>query len=344
MANKTVTVKPSGGDYATLAAAIAGELVANANLVTMEGILTISIEGSWSGSPDTTAATVSTSGFTTSAAYYLKIIADSANAFAGKWDTTKYILQSSSYNDTFAIETDYCRIEGLQIEQTEDAENNIRAIAVDNITETNNQIEIVRCCTKSAATTTNSDIGIYIIDTYAKVNIWNSVVWNVGATAGSRGILCMAGPAGGVVIENCTISGGYYGIQNGGNGVVKAINVLIVNTANLTFYDYDYADGTSYNAGDDTAAPGTNVQDSVSVTFVNAAAGDFHLVAGDTDVIDLGTASVTLGFTDDVDGVARAGAGAAWDIGADEYGNEEEPPEEGSSVPVMMASYRRRRG
>jgi hypothetical protein len=50
MADKTVTVRPTSGDYSSLQAAITGEVSANANLTVsgMDGIFTIQIEGDWS--------------------------------------------------------------------------------------------------------------------------------------------------------------------------------------------------------------------------------------------------------------------------------------------------------
>ena len=50
MANKTVTVRPSGGTYTSLSAASTGDETANADLTAsgLNGILTISIEGTWS--------------------------------------------------------------------------------------------------------------------------------------------------------------------------------------------------------------------------------------------------------------------------------------------------------
>ena len=103
MANRNVTVHPTAegtGDasYLTLAAAIAGELIVEDDLVTAEELLTIEIQGDWNASPDTTAVVVNA--FTDSAAYYVNIYTDSANRAGPTWDTTKYILQ---VENTYAI-------------------------------------------------------------------------------------------------------------------------------------------------------------------------------------------------------------------------------------------------
>jgi len=122
MADKTVTVRPSGGTYTSLAAAIAGEVAANANLVTMEGILNISIEGTWS-SDDTTAVTVT--GFTTNASYYVNIVTDSANRAGTSWSTSKYRLNATRALSILEISNRYTRISGLQITGTENGGNQV---------------------------------------------------------------------------------------------------------------------------------------------------------------------------------------------------------------------------
>jgi hypothetical protein len=313
MANKTVTVKPSGGTYTTLAAAIAGELVANADLVTMAGILTISVEGSWSGSPETGTTPVSTAGFTQSAAYYVNIVTDSANRYSGKWDTTKYILQITSADHSLLISGDYTRVTGLQVENPKTGDSSI-VINIDGQVATNNNIKISKCCAKGSLETVYAQTGIYIADTDALVDIWNSVVWNIHPTTTNGKAIFTNGAL--VKLENCTFSGGHRGVNNGGNNLCKAINCIAVNTADRAFYDYDYVVGTDYNASDDATAPGANKQINRTITFVDAPNGDFHLDPTDTGVMDLGTTGVTLGFTDDVDGQERTGI---WDIGADEY-------------------------
>jgi hypothetical protein len=94
MADKTVTVKPAAGNYTTLAGAIAGELVANADLTAMAGILTISISGDWSATTDSTVVVIN--GFTVNSSYYLIVSTDAANrAKASGVDTGRYRLRSA---------------------------------------------------------------------------------------------------------------------------------------------------------------------------------------------------------------------------------------------------------
>ena len=104
MANKTVTVRPSGGDYTSLSAAITGEESANADLTAagMNGILTISIEGTWSAD-DT--STVFARYFVADSTHYLKIIDNSGGT---------YRLNTSS-GRTLDIRCDYSKIIGVRL-------------------------------------------------------------------------------------------------------------------------------------------------------------------------------------------------------------------------------------
>jgi hypothetical protein len=314
MANKTVTVKPSGGTYTTLAGAIAGELTANADLTAMAGILTISIEGNWSGTPDT--ARVDTAGFTTSASYYLLITTDSANKYTGKWDTTKYILAFPGTGDWHAlsINTNYIWISGLQISIAgsfgSDHCINIGSVAAANLIKINN------CGLKVAVDDTSNHHCITSLDEDAIVQMWNCVAWHTGTAAGGGNAIYAAVGAS-WTFENCTIWGGNRGIQNKAS-VCKAINCIAGNTIAESFYDNAWVAGGGYCAGDDLfgTQPGANSHNSSTFSFTDAANGDFRLLSTDTGAIDLGTSGVTLGFTDDVEGHTRTGT---WDIGADEY-------------------------
>ena len=116
MADKTVTVMPSGGTYATLAAAIAGELSANANLVSMAGILHIKIDGTWSSADSTS---VNLTGFTVNSSYYVDIYTTVTSRHLGVWSSSYYQLAGTyDWNTKFIINNAYSRVTGLQIQNT----------------------------------------------------------------------------------------------------------------------------------------------------------------------------------------------------------------------------------
>jgi hypothetical protein len=319
MADKTVYVQPVGDDtgdhYHTLAAAIAGELIDNANLTTMDGNLYIIIRSigavTWSGAPDTTIVEVQ--GFTTSAGHEVYIQTDAANRFDGVWDTSKYILRSTTGQVALDIKDNYVTCNGLQIEQI-----NTGAwacgVAIGTGASGDNKVVISNSCIKVTGDTGQIHIGLYVDPSYSVINVWNTVVWITGAGgAGSHGMELFVVSA---VLENCTVYGGDRGYMNRSNGSAFAINCLGFNTGGVAFYDYSWASGTTNNASDDATAPGDNQHDNVTVSLVDPANGDFRVKSTDTDIIGHGTASVTLGFTDDANGVIR---GVAWDIGALEY-------------------------
>jgi hypothetical protein len=130
LADKTVTVRPSGGTYTTLQAAFDGEVIANPDLTAggMNGILTISIEGDWSGGADTTAVSHGT--FTTDSTHYIIIKTDAANRAGTAFSASKYRLEAASIGagGTLNLKTSYTRCIGLQVRDTTGANySSIRA-------------------------------------------------------------------------------------------------------------------------------------------------------------------------------------------------------------------------
>jgi len=80
-----------------------------------------------------------------------------------------------------------------------------------------------------------------------------------------------------------------------------------------------FVSGTGYNATDQPSIgyPPTPSSDRVGQTFsfVDAAAGDYHLAPDDTGARDYGTSDVGAVTSTDIDGQTRLDP---WDIGADE--------------------------
>jgi len=92
------------------------------------------------------------------------------------------------------------------------------------------------------------------------------------------------------------------------------------------------------NASGDTTASGTGARISQTFTFVNASGNDYHLDTGDSGARNFGTdlsGDATFAFDDDIDFELFD----TWDIGFDES----QVAAGGLSIPVAMASYRRRR-
>lgn len=305
MANKTVYVDgtTSSGHYATLQAAITGEVSANANLVTMAGVLNIEISMT---SADTTAVDIT--GFTVNSSYYVNIYTTSAARHSGKWDTGKYRIELSGEATGIKIQTPYTRIAGVQVKITTSASGQvdygIHNLGYNNSTVTNSIAWMIANHNAGYST------GFISLDTSVFINCVSIQTGSqASGSARCRGFDLAANSS----VYNCTASGfqhNYYSTS----GTIVCKNCI--SQASVTAgYSITTSTGSDYNLSDRADAVGTTVYNSKTLTFVSAAAGDFHLAAGDTDAIDKGT-DLSGTFTDDIDGVTRSGT---WDLGADEY-------------------------
>ena len=109
------TVRPSGGDYTSLDAAC-GDATGH-DVVADAEILTIRVEGDWSGGADTAAVFMGTG--TRNETYYVQVDADSANYAGTALDTNKYLLDVSGA-DAVRLNGSHVRVKGLQIRCSND--------------------------------------------------------------------------------------------------------------------------------------------------------------------------------------------------------------------------------
>jgi hypothetical protein len=295
MADKTVTVRPSGGDYTSLQAAITGEVTANANLVTgLDGILTIQIEGDWSGGPDTTLVNVT--GFTTDADHYVKIVTDKDNRAGTARDAGKYRLAASSNQGTLNLNQAYTRVTGLQVRDTTGNGQSAIEIYADDC--------IIDSCFVY-------DSGWHGIRVYQAENtvIVNSIVVN----SSRNGFLLYQSLS---ILYNCTSAG------NGGGGFTIVNNAVIKNCysgGNSTDYLVSAGGFTKTTCFSSDGTESTTEVDYDTTTFANVTAGseDFALVSG-SDLIGAGTdlsSDATYPFDWDITGATRS----SWDVGAAEF-------------------------
>lgn len=316
MANRTVSVTgtasgtngTNGATYVSLAAALSGEAAAAPNLVADTCILTIECYAS--AAPDTALADTGTS-YTTNASYYINIVVPTSDRHDGKWNTSKYRMEcsgGSTNGGALKIQEAYTRVTGLQIKHS--STGNYQEVT--GIYANNGPYEVSACLIWCAVANNSAIInGIY--SPYGAGTIWNTVAWRTGAGTFSTSDGFSAHQAT-LTISNCTAYGfnrNFYGSASG-PGVVKN---CISQASGASGYAYTTSTGSDYNLSDRADAVGSTVYNSKTLTFVDAANGDFHLAAGDTDAIDKGT-SLSGTFTVDIDGVTRSGT---WDLGADEY-------------------------
>jgi hypothetical protein len=268
-------------------------------------------------------------GWTTDATRYVEIICDDDDTYghnrhAGKWDTTKYILQVSNAC-CLQIEDEFIRLTGVQIETVTPGANGKSCVNYTGVTN-DNDIRFKKCIFKghAHATYTQNLVGA-LTGTRFGLTLINCVFWNLAAITGNNALYGFMSDTADSYIYNCTFSGGQYGVRSV-SGHTYAKNVIATGTSDADFYQggtgvlhCNYCASEDATA-DDRDADGVSGNNHINhtFTFVDAASGDFHLGSTDTGAIDLGTdlSAATPAVTDDIDGVARSGT---WDIGADEY-------------------------
>jgi len=314
VADRTVTVKPSGGDYTTLAAAIAAEVAANADLTSdngsgSAGILNVEIDGDWSGGADT--AAVSIAGFTVSADYYVHIYTTAAARHNGKWDTGAYRLVTAT--SCLVCSVDYTRIEGLQFDISSST-----ASSYSNCNLTTAIGSRISNCIAKWSGTTSSTGHCFDIDGGATAAtpclIWNCIAYD----APDYGFQLTGAENDSIYVYNCTAIGcvrGYY--TSYGDTIAK--NCVGFGNSDVAFYGT--YDGTStknaYDNGSDPGSAGVDISAEVGTDlFADYNADDFHLKSGSA-LIGAGADDPGSGlYSDDIDGDSRV---STWDIGADEY-------------------------
>lgn len=314
MADKIVTVKPAGqgGTYTSLAAAIAGEVAANPDLVTMDGILTISIDGDWSSVTDT--AIVSIDGFTVDASHYVKVVAAQSNRAGKTWDISKYKLSTSYAGAVLQLRSNYTRVIGLQIYNTRTNGGITAFLRGDGC--------LIDSCFCRGGFTSSIQMAHYVGGRQYAINciVAESVGIGIKADENNRERYiynCIVSNCGGVgialnnsstqVLKNC---------YSGGN----------VGT------DYTGANATLVNCRSEDGSLSTPTAPYTTATFTSVTDGaeDFSLPAGSSLIgqgVDLSADSV-YPFNYDITGATRT---VPWDIGAYKYVGSGPTPIEGTA-------------
>lgn len=295
------TVKPSGGDYTSLANWEAGRQ-ADLTSASPEFAECYSME-------DTTGFKID--GWTTTADNYIHIYgaaSDKTSSNTGKWSTARYRLVASGY--VINITEEFVRISNIQI-----SVGTIAAGIYVSCGGSNGGWYISGNVIK-----THSDgptHGINVVNVGTGMNIWNNIVYNFTGAA-SYGIYDNVSSSANYLnntVYNCTTG---YWIQYG-SPVVK--NNLAQDCG--TCFSTDGLGSASNNCSDDNTQPGTSGRNG-EVAFADEENADFHLDASDTVALDYGVSDPGSGlFSTDIDGQTRSGT---WDIGADEYVATESSP------------------
>lgn len=274
------------------------------------------------GAPEDTTSIASTPwDMTTTATNFLTVRTDANNRATSPMDTSRYVLHCTNpatgclYNNL----PDHIRIDGLQIKMTVSDGGGYVALKGSNANETASDIDVrltnnvVRCEITGAV---GSTIGIESRwpSGGASAPGVNYVVNNVvvgcrtgidNDWAGSR-------------LYNNTAYQNIFNFSDSGVGVWRNNLSQLPLSSNGIGFVGTYASGTSHNAADDGAPPGTSGK-TCTATFADAGISNLHLASGDTCAKDSGVTDPQGSglFNADLDQVTKSGT---WDIGADEYG------------------------
>ncbi len=306
--NRIVTVKSSGGDYASLAAAIAGE---KGDLVSLDRQLTIECYAM----TDTTAVTIADADWVTDATRYIFITVPSGERHDGLYNTAKYRLEVANGTSLTTTEA-YVRLDGLQIYTTGNYTTSVFGAPASGSAEIRVSNTIFRGTSSMASkgimasTSTNGSSSMF--------TFWNNLFYGASNDWGAR-----ITHTGNWYFYNNTFAGAYQAISRT-NGTVVLVNNLFTGNTKTGGGATVLAAGTDYNRTsnsllDYTVTGGGNAHDATSQTFafVDAANKDWHLQEADTGAKDQGLSDPSSGlFSTDIDGVTRLGT---WDVGADEY-------------------------
>lgn len=313
------TVDPGGtGDYPSLAAAIAGEVIARPNLVANDEQLTLKCQCT-NGAADTSYAIVT--GFTTDATRFIKIWTDPTESYRhnGTYQTgNKYRYQhDSGYRDQqMSIQVDYCRVIGIQFVNNQTG-NLSRMISPQDETrelyiEQNLFIDVAGANTVGTAIYDNCTDNINPFNMY----ISNNTVIDMVGDGMSVSAFKSGGLSGAVYCHNNTIiDSGDIGIGARGSGSGRAVYIKNNIISRSTGGDYDTIgnyEGTSNNVSGDATSPDGPAYQNRNITFVDEAGNDFHLDCADTGARDLGVNLYTdpdYPVTIDIDGDPRPTTG-----------------------------------
>jgi hypothetical protein len=312
VATRTVTIRPSGGDYTTLNAAIAAE----GHDLTVDngsggpGILVFERGGDWSGSPEARTAFIDIDGYTTSETYYIKITSDSANRPTSKWDTTKYILEVTDAN-AFAVRENYIWIDRIQVQIK--SQTAARAF-FQNIVRSTGWIRLSNCIFRGDGGA--QKLIFYTITTgnFEGVTMWNCLCYGWGSHSDSY--FGLTTPETMNIYNSKFIwpSTSTCGVRRE-DGTLTMVNCY--SGGNTAGRDYFGTIGLTTCASSDTTGNIDNI--AVNTTnFINVTGGseDYRLPAG-SGLIGVGTDDPGIGlYSDDMNGDART---SPWDVGDDEY-------------------------
>lgn len=282
-----------------------------------------------SATVDTTKTVVSALWITDST-HTLEIEVEQADRHAGKWDSAVGYMIDVANNEAIQLETNFVKLIGFQCgHNTLTSDKSIVRVGI--ITGTND-VRIENCVIQGGNNASFYSRGINIADVDVDIKIKNCALFKMGQDVSTNGIRIQCNTA---YIYNISVSGAYRCYDTRA-GTITLTNCIGEDSDDIVFDNNGGTVTRTYCASDDASADdegGAGNRINQTFTFVNAAAGDLHLTAGDGGAtgwgIDL-SADANYPFNDDIDGDTRAGT---WDMGCHQI----------SVAPAVMAIFRRRR-
>lgn len=277
----------------------------NLNLTTgtYDGICTIYVRGATADNVN-----VAFAGWTTNSGGYPRIIGDWDPKDGDlKYDTTKYHLTGAGNDTPLQISgTAYIEIMNIQVVSGE------YGYTIDSNTD-NNYFKIHHCYIGK----TNGTSSVVSLIQSENGKFYNNLVYRTGGTGNAIDCNYLNGNT---YIYSNTIYGSIRGIivANSSTSVYAKNNISQNNST--ACYSGTFNSASTNNLASDTTAPGSNPQNSKTVSFVSTVTPDFHLSSSDTVAVGMGAnlyADSAIAITTDIDGDARPNG--AQDIGADEY-------------------------
>ena len=284
------------------------------DLVCANVIAKAQIEENWT-LPDT--GPVIINGWNTDSSRYIKIVTAPSARHDGKWNYSKYRLQTTS-GDPIIISEENVRIEGLQIYRNRDAGG--AAIYLNgNSAGMGYDVRISQNIIRGRVNLTKANQGGIVIYNSGSgiARIWNNVVYNFSGSSYPVYNFRINDAQFNVYLYNNTSQNSRYCFYSNAGATVAKNNI-----AQDCFDGYygNFSPLSSNNLSNiANDAPGSSPINSTAVSFVNKGTKNFHLAAGDTGAMNRGIglfADADNPFFDDIDSQMRADP---WDIGADEY-------------------------
>lgn len=285
----TKTVK-AGGDYSSLASAIAGTA---ANLVSNDQQLNIACYAS-ATADQTYNAQLNVGGYTTDATHYVKIYTPPTERHPGWWNGTFYWLGSTvntGVGTILSLVSQYTVVDGIAVRSTASQNSGVVRNTQANMTWQNCLIDGGNACSTGISCALGSPS-----TTIINCVVINCTGWSIQGRTGNTW-----------VYNSTVISPNGLGMEN---GIFKNCLVKGAQSGNA-FTNID--SGSDYNATDVSSATG-GAHDRVSQTFmfVDSANGNYQLASTDTGAKGYGT-DLSGTFTTDIHGNVRT---TPWDIGA----------------------------